>query len=175
MLGPERDPIETARRFDERCVADIEAIELPVAGRLHSEIHHYLQRKRDKGLVTTLPKVQQTQQGGEFLINVGPTSDREQGGIVFNSGARLAIGITLRANQTGATLLSHRYRLDLPDAAGLKFIRIDLGQKENSNPLHVPRSHLHPGFENVHVPFPVMSPLDILDRIFEVIEPAFTG
>jgi hypothetical protein len=33
---------------------------------------------------------------------------------------------------------------------------------------------MHPGFEGIHMPFPVMTPIEVLDRIVHVIEPHFT-
>ena len=116
---------------------------------------------------------------GETQINAGPTIFREPCSrcVQFESGAQLSFGITFRENEvTGRTeILSYRFHLQLLPASGLRFVRVDLNPLGGANdPLHVPRSHVHPGFERVHIPFPAMRPLEVLDRIFHVIEPAFT-
>jgi hypothetical protein len=70
--------------------------------------------------------------------------------------------------------VSYRFHLHLPPTSGLRFVRIDLNSyKEGHDQLHMPRSHVHPGFEGIHIPFPAMRPLEVLDRIFHVIEPHF--
>lgn len=174
MLGRERDAAEAAKALDQRTEDDITRLGLPNARRCYSEVRYYLQRRKDKRRIKTLPKIDQYREDGDLVIDVGPRTEREPGGIEFESGAHLTFGITLRDDSTGAKLVGYRYRLDLPNTSGLRFIRIDLNREPHENPLEVPRSHIHPGFENVHLPFPVMSPLDVLDRIFDVIEPAFT-
>jgi hypothetical protein len=114
---------------------------------------------------------------GDTQINAGPTIFREpcETCIQFRSGAQLSFGITLRSDGTRTTLLSYRFYLSLLPASGLRFVRIDLNApKEDYDPLHMPRSHIHPGAEGIHIPFPAMRPLEVLDRIVHVIEPYFT-
>ena len=84
-------------------------------------------------------------------------------------------GTGLRFDGEASSLLAYRFYLRLPPSSGLPFFRIDLNlSKGNYDPLDQPRSHLHPGFENVHLPFPVLEPLAVLDRFVHVIEPYFT-
>src|ERR1017187_3895315 len=49
--------------------------------------------------------------------------------------------------------------------------RFDLNDKAHDSPLHEPRCHYHPGVDEVRLPCPVLTPLEVLDRIFLVIEP----
>ena len=49
--------------------------------------------------------------------------------------------------------------------------RFDLNDKAHDSPLHEPRCHYHPGADDVRLPCPALTPLEVLDRIFLVIEP----
>lgn len=148
---------------------DLDRLALPAPHECLSEIRSYLQRERDAHRIRdgAHQLKRRDLDTGETQINV----DRVQ----FASGARLEFGITLRAEAGRTKLLSYKFHLELLPASGLKFLRIDLNfSGRTCDPLRVPRSHLHPGFENIHLPFPVMRPLEVLDRIFHVIEPRFT-
>ncbi len=178
MSGEAWDANARARLLDERVAEELERIEL--ARDFHGQLRFYLQRMTDRGFCKK-PRLEQLRTPeGHTRIGVGPPIYRApcQDCLIFKSGARLSFGITLRADGSLNNLVSYRFHLQLLQSSGLQFVRIDLNDLNSPNrqyePLEMPRSHIHPGFENVHVPFPVMHPLDVLDRIFHVIEPRFT-
>jgi len=166
-----------ARGLEARTADDIGKIDLPAPHEYFSEIRIYLQRMTDIGRTRNGAHVlAQKKENDDTLINAGPTMFREPCAtcIQFTSGAQLKFGITLRFDGTRTTLLAYTFYLHLLASSHLSFVPIDLNPPSCSyDPLHIPRSHMHPGLENIHLPFPVMQPLEILDRIFHVIEPHF--
>ncbi len=170
---------EAATLFEARTDEACAKIDLPPPHEHLRELRIYLQRMTDTGRTSNGAHLLSRRglENGDTQINAGPTIFHEPCTtcIQFRSGAQLSFGITLRVGATSTSLLSYRFHLSLFPASGLRFIRIDLhAHKEGYDPLHMPRSHMHPGFESVHIPFPVMSPLEVPDRIFNVIEPRFT-
>jgi len=179
LSGKPWDSGNAAKGLDARTAADINGFDLAAPDECLREIRVYLQRMTDRGRTTNGPRVLFLRQGenGYTQIDAGPTVFREPCGrcIHFRSGAELSFGITLRYDGAKSTLVSYRFHVQLLPLSGLQFVRIDLNlPKESYDPLHIPRSHMHPGFEGIHIPFPVMRPLEVLDRIFHVIEPHFS-
>jgi len=173
------DGVGAAKALEARTEADLASISLPHPHEYFSKIRIYLQRMTDTGRTRNGVRVlsQRSLQNGDTQINAGPTILRKpcESCIQFRSGAQLSFGVTLRFDGRQTTLLSYRFSLSLLPASGLRFVRIDLNApKEAYDPLHMPRCHIHPGFENIHIPFPVMEPIEVLDRIVHVIEPHFT-
>ena len=174
-----RDPNAIALAFEAKAEAYLRGLALPKPDAYYREIRNYLQRERDKGRIKTGHQSVRIlkQQDGSTLINVGPSIYKNpcQECIQFQSTAELSLGITLSTQGSDTELLSYRFHLQLPERSGLSFVRIDLNgpPKAGHDHLQVPRSHVHPGFEEAHIPFPVMTPLEVLDRIFHVIEPHF--
>jgi hypothetical protein len=101
-------------------------------------------------------------------IDKGPTADHFR----FDSGARLCFGLTLREVERGSQIIAFRYHYQFPDGHSSKFLRFDLNDEPKPDPLAEPRCHLHPGINDVRIPFSVHHPIDILDRIFFVLERA---
>jgi hypothetical protein len=88
----------------------------------------------------------------------------------FDSGARLSFGLTLRGVDRGSQIVSFRYHFVFPDGRSPQFLRFDLNDAPRTDPLAEPRCHLHPGLKDVRLPFPLHNPIEILDRIFFVLE-----
>jgi hypothetical protein len=109
---------------------------------------------------------------GFWLITLGPSIDKGNTAdhFHFDSGARLSFLIVLREDNKSARLIAFRYQYQLPDGVSPNFLRFDLNQAIHENPLTEPLCHLHPGLEDVRLPFSVHTPLEILDRIFFVID-----
>ncbi len=91
----------------------------------------------------------------------------------FTDGAKLGFIITLRGTPAGSRLVEAAFNLALPATAGLKFFRIHVEAETPNDHLQKSRSHCHPGFQSIHLPFPVMEPRAILDRIAFEIFPKF--
>jgi hypothetical protein len=173
------DRADAAKALEKRTSEDLENIEVPPPRGYFRDIRSYLQRVTDSGRTENGVRVLSylDRENGDAQIEAGPTIFRApcNGCILFRSGARLSFGITMRLDGSRTRLLSYRFYLHLPVTSGLRFVRIDLNSSRVSDdPLHMPRSHIHPGFEGIHIPFPVMQPLEVLDRIVHVIEPHFT-
>lgn len=170
--------VDAAKALEARTEAHLANIGLPPPHEYFREIRVYLQRATDirRTINGVHPLSQRSLENGDTQINAGPTIFRPcENCIQFRSGAQLSFGVTLRFDDAQTTLLSYRFHLSLLPASGLRFVRIDLNPpKDTYDPLHVPRCHIHPGFEDIHIPFPVMGPLEVLDRIVHVIEPHFT-
>ena len=178
MSGSGWDSAKAAMAIDDRTNSDILKMELASPGVCLREIRSYLQRITDLRKTTNgAHLLWMMTKNGDTQIDAGPTLYKEPCGdcIHFRSGAELSFGITLRSDGSKSTILAYRFHIQLPNSSGLDFVRIDLNlAKEQYDPLHMPRSHMHPGHEGIHIPFPVMRPLEVLDRIVHVIEPHFT-
>jgi len=109
-------------------------------------------------------------QSGLFLTNLGPAIDAGDTANHFHfpSGARLSFGVTLRRGHQCA-LVSYRFHYVHPGPEA-RFFRFDLNPQPHEDPLSEPRCHLHPGFDQVRLPIPALSPVEVLDRIFFVLD-----
>ncbi len=109
--------------------------------------------------------------GDAALISFGPEFDKgpTESHYKLSSKIRLSFGITLREVNGGCKLISYRFHLHLGAARGPSFLRFDLNKGAHPNPLAEPRSHVHPGRDDIRLPFPVLRPLELLDRIFYVV------
>ena len=179
MFSRPWDPLSAAKAQDARTSAELLRLGLPEPGEYVTDIRFYLQRMTDRGRTLNGARLVAIQDAGNgtSLIEAGPTVFKEpcEQCILFRSGAKLSFGVTLRSDTRRSTMLAYRFHLQLLPASGLKFVRIDLNTASDvRNGLDQPRSHIHPGFEGIHIPFPLMSPLEVLDRIFRVIEPYFS-
>ncbi|MCX6631355.1 MAG: hypothetical protein NTW28_27395 [Candidatus Solibacter sp.] len=110
---------------------------------------------------------------GLTFISVGPSFDHgpTESHFKLESGARLSFGITLREANGRCSLVAYRFHLSLPEGQSPSFYRFDLNEKAHETPLTEPRCHYHPGVDKVRLPCPVLTPLEVFDRIFLVIEP----
>ena len=107
-------------------------------------------------------------------IDLGPSIDKGSTPqhFHFDSGARLSFGLTLRELNRESQVISFRFHFTFPDGRSPQYLRFDLNQGLHADPLAEPRCHLHPGIDDVRIPFSVHHPIEILDRIFFVLERA---
>ena len=107
-------------------------------------------------------------------IEIGPRIDKGSTPehFHFDSGARLSFGLTLREVNGGSQVVSFRYHYALPEGQSPQYLRFDLNDAPQADPLAEPRCHIHPGIDDARLPFAVHHPLEILDRIFFVLEKA---
>jgi len=145
-----------------------------------SDIRAYLMRRSDEMSVRNntwkLLKFR-GEANGFWLITLGPSIDKRDSAdhFHFDSGARLSFLIVLREENNRARLIAFRYQYQLPDGASPNFLRFDLNQATHENPLTEPLCHLHPGLEDVRLPLSLHTPIEILDRIFFVIDKNIPG
>lgn len=162
-------------------VADIKlgeqltAIHLDSSNEVKAQIRTYLLKvDAEMGTGNNVHKLLKTATSGKVTeIEVGPHFEKGPTGSYFQleSGARLSFGITLREENKRCSLVAYRFQLNIGIASMPGFFRFDLTERAHPNPLSEPRCHLHPGIENVRIPLPPLTPLEVLDRIFLVIEP----
>ena len=107
-------------------------------------------------------------------IELGPSIDKGSTPqhFHFDSGARLSFGLTLREVGGGSQVVSFRFQFVCADGQSPRYLRFDLNKGPHADPLVEPRCHLHPGIEDVRIPFSLHHPIEILDRIFFVLERA---
>jgi hypothetical protein len=110
---------------------------------------------------------------GTFQIFLGPTIDKGQDDPFFDfpSGARLSFSIALREHNDRCEILSYRFHFRFPDGHSPEFIRLDLLDKSHSDPLAEPLAHIHPGIHAIRLPCPPLAPIEVLDRVFFVLDP----
>jgi hypothetical protein len=166
---------ERAKTLDGGIEQSLAGLALPSLRDSVAQIRTYLQRQdADHRYRNNVPRVLKTfESHGLTFISVGPSFDKGPTDSHFNleSGSRLSFGITLREGNGRCSLVGYRFQLNLPEGRSPSFYRFDLNDKAHEKPLDEPRCHYHPGVEDVRLPCPALTPLDVLDRIFLVIEP----
>jgi hypothetical protein len=164
-----------ARMLEERYEKDLASLGLPSARDVAAQVRTYLQHE-DAVLSrknNPLRLVKQTASQGITSITLGPTIDKGPTDRHFylESESRLSFIIEIREMHGRCSLLAYRFHLALPDGMSPSFYRFDLNSQAHGSPLTEPRAHYHVGMKDVRLPSPVLNPLEVLDRIFRVIEP----
>lgn len=110
--------------------------------------------------------------GDKFQIFLGPLIDKgqEESFFIFPSGARLSFSIALRERGGECDVLSYRFHFRFPNKHSPEFVRIDLLGKSHSDPLAEPFAHIHPGSHSIRLPCPPLTPIEVLDRVFFVLD-----
>ena len=167
---------ERARTLDEALETSLESITLPASRVALAQVRTYLldqnvEMGARRNNVQAILKIEIDRD--LVFITLGPSFDKGPTTSHFHlkSGARWSFGITLRATNQSCSLIAYRFQLNLPEAHSPSFYRFDLNSKGHHTPLLEPRCHFHPGAEEVRLPCPALTPLEVLDRIFFVIEP----
>ncbi len=141
-----------------------------------SQIRAYLLRRSEEIKTKNNPiQLLRFHLGNDFAqIDLGPSIDTgpTPQHFHFDSGARLSFGLTLQEVNGQWQLISFRYHYVLPDQQSSQYLRFDLNKAPHPDPLAEPRCHLHPGIDDVRIPFSVHHPIEILDRIFFGLERA---
>jgi hypothetical protein len=167
--------VQRASSLDLRIRNQVDDLLLKRPYEVVSDIRAYLIRRADEMSVGNNPwKLLKFREdvGGFWLIALGPSIDKGDTAdhFHFDSGARLSFVIVLREHDNSARLITFRYQYQLPDGASPSFLRFDLNQATHENPLTEPLCHLHPGLEDVRLPLSLHAPIEILDRIFFVVD-----
>ncbi len=170
------DARELARALDTR-LATLASVFDGSGMALFLRIRGYL-LKQDRRIGTkhNLEQIVRYDQGDDdtFQIFLGPTIDKGADGsfFTFPSGARLSFSISLRTTAGGGSeLLSYRFQFTFPKKHSPEFIRIDRRGKSHTDPLAEPLAHIHPGMHSVRLPCPPLTPIEVLDRVFFVLDP----
>ena len=170
---------ERANALDGRIEQALQGIALGSARDVVAQIRTYLLRQdADLGYRNNVYRIfRDVADQQRTVISVGPSFDTGPTDSHFHleSGSRLSFGITLREGNGRCSLVAYRFQLNLPENQSPAFYRFDLNDKTHQSPLTEPRCHYHLGGEDVRLPCPVLTPLEVLDRIFLVIEPQLLG
>jgi hypothetical protein len=164
-----------AENLDDRYNEALASLRLPSARDVVAQVRTYLQHQ-DAELSrrnNPLKLVKQTVSQAITSITLGPMIDKGPTDEYFylESESRLSFGIEIRETQGRSSLVAYRFRLSLPDGMSPSFYRFDLNSQAHESPLKEPRAHYHVAMEQIRLPSPVLTPVEILDRIFQVIEP----
>lgn len=171
--------IEEARKraaaLDARIHAEIgKPLRVP-AHKLLSEIRAYLFRRSEEMETSNNPNQLlkfYSQANDLALITLGPSIDKGPDGhyFRFDSGARLSFLVVVRERKKVSELVTFRFHFQLPEGRSPEYFRFDLNEGFHDDPLSEPRCHFHPGLEKARIPLYLHDPVEILDRIFFVLE-----
>jgi hypothetical protein len=166
---------QRAETLDGRLDSLVTSIVLPGPRDMIAQIQTYLLKQdADMGRRNNVYGIFKTQRSRDAVsISVGPSFDKgpTKSHFYLESGSRLSFGITVRETNRGCSLVAYRFQMNLPDDNSPSFYRFDLNDRKHDTPLFEPRCHVHVGIEEIRLPCPALTPLDVLDRIFLVIEP----
>jgi hypothetical protein len=162
--------------FEAAIAQQISDLRISQSHTLRSELRAYLDKQdRTTGKKNDIFKLLKLtpSANGVALINLGtPSLDRTSDAFILRSGSRLTFGITLRDNAGMASLVSYRFQIQFPEHHSPSYLRFDLIHKQHEAPLREARCHLHPGAGDIRIPTPVLTPIEVLDRIFFAFEPS---
>lgn len=121
-----------------------------------NNLHALLKQKEDRSYI---------------YIALGPQTDKGPSNSHYNfdTGARLSFGITLLRDRRKSRLVAYRFHYVFKEGHSPAFIRFDLNPSGERPALEESRCHLHPGSNEVRLPARVLSPLEVLDRVFFVL------
>jgi hypothetical protein len=82
-------------------------------------------------------------------------------------GAWFDFQMTVRESQDALEILAIDFEIRLPPGFGLPFVRFDCNLPGHTNESKALRSHVHPGHDDLQLPAPFMSPLEVLHLFIE--------
>ena len=166
---------ERAKTLDVGIEQLLAGIVLPSVRDSVAQIRAYLQwQNADLGQRNNVLRIlKKNEDQHTAVITVGPSIDKgpTDSHFYLESGSRLSFTIVLREGNGRCSLVLYRFQLNLPEDQSPSFYRFDLRGEAHETPLTEPRCHYHLGAKDVRLPCPVLTPLEVLDRIFLVIEP----
>lgn len=161
----------------------MQRVVLPATAKtLADELRRSLLLAADEGVLRTAPdvifrliKTEERKRDRETVVAAvlgGATFDKGQADgsfFVRSDGARLSFGVTVvYQRRSDPELVTYRFHLRFPRGRSPLFIRFDLND-ESRDPVLEPRSHLHPGSDDIRIPVPMMAPIEILERLLYAI------
>jgi hypothetical protein len=101
------------------------------------------------------------------LIEGGVVEDGQDSQDFFyrSDGARISFGITTLETDKGIELYAYRFSIWFGAGKVPPFVRVDLNPPNRvQDPLTAPRSHVHPGSDEILIPTPVVEPVALLEK-----------
>jgi len=91
--------------------------------------------------------------------------DRGLGHFTRNDDAWFDFTITVREEHRQLALLAYDFEIRFPPGGGAPFLRFDLNLPDHHNDHRELRSHMHPGSDDIILPWPRMSPTEALTML----------
>jgi len=83
----------------------------------------------------------------------------------------MSCGVTVQEDGAKSKLVSYRFDYRFADSADYSVFRFDLRSESHAFPLMEPRAHLHLAVETTRIPTILISPFEVLDYLFYVVDP----
>ena len=160
-------------------------LELPSRAKdLHRQLRDLLRRASDAGRITTAPhdiyrrvllvpeppgqvlaqlRELELQEGAFCIVGGEKNQERDRGlpHLTRDDGAWFDFSVVVREQGGALELLAYDFEIRLPPGMGTPFLRFDLNLPDHRNEAREMRCHLHPGSDDILVPAPLMSPLEL--------------
>lgn len=81
-----------------------------------------------------------------------------------DDGAWFDFSITVAQRRGGLELIGYNFEIRFDDGP-TRFIRFDLNEPDHHNEARHLRAHIHPGSDDLQLPSPLMSPLEVLEIV----------
>ena len=88
-----------------------------------------------------------------------------------HDGAWFDFTLTVREASGKLEILAYDFEIRLPHGHGAPFLRFDLNLPDHTNQARDLRCHLHPGSEEILLPAPLMTPLELLNLFVHPVAP----
>lgn len=95
----------------------------------------------------------------------------ENASLIRNDRAWLHFSMAIRAFKGYVELLAYNFEIVFPPEHNPLFVRLDLNPPGHENELRGLRSHVHPGNDDLQIPAPCMTPLEILEIMLHRLRP----
>jgi hypothetical protein len=176
-LGADQEREKRARALQARICSLVP----PSTEDLFSELRKSLRDAFDEGRLTTKPheifkllKKSSISKGEMEIVGGEKNFHRSLNKAHFMraDGAWFDFAITVACTSDGKSLalVAYDFEIRFPEHVSPAFIRFDLNPPGHDNETAGLRSHLHPGSDDLSVPSPLMSPLEILDVFLRGLE-----
>jgi hypothetical protein len=120
-------------------------------------------------------KARSLHQGACCIEGGDPNRSRDPDGshLRRSDGAWFDFSITVREVNSRVEVLTYRFEIRFPPGIGAPFMRFDhnLPEVVADKPVTEPRSHLHPGHDDLRVPTPRMSPEEVTRILLHELRP----
>lgn len=88
-----------------------------------------------------------------------------------HDGAWFDFTLTVREASGKLEILAYDFEIRLPHGHGAPFLRFDLNLPDHTNQARDLRCHLHPGSDDILLPAPLMTPLELLNLFVHEVAP----
>jgi hypothetical protein len=140
-----------------------------------SEIHHRItlmdsgEIARRLGAVADDLRSNDLQEGAFCIVGGEKNQERDKSLPHFerDDGAWFDFSITVREAKRRLELLAYDFEIRFEPGMGSSFLRFDLNLPDHRNQFRDLRCHLHPGCDDLLVPAPLMTPIELLRFFIE--------